>query len=139
MEYDLTKFTIAHQRYFVTALNEIKNGRKTGHWMWYIFPQLIGLGRSNTSEYYGIQDLNEAKAFLEHDYLGKNLKEISTALLQLECDDARMIMGSPDDMKLRSSMTLFKLAAPEEEVFNQVLQKYFSGKPDYRTINLLGM
>ncbi len=137
MEYDLTRFTFAHQRYYETALAEIKNGRKTSHWMWYIFPQLKDLGRSSTSKYYGIHDLNEAKAFLEDDYLGNNLKEIATALLQLKCNDSRLIMGRPDDMKLKSSMTLFKLAAPEENIFNQVLEKFFAGKPDYRTINLL--
>ncbi len=137
--YDLTKFYLAHQRDYKTALTEIRNGQKVNHWMWYIFPQLRGIGRSSTSVYYGIHDLNEAKAFLDDAYLGKNLREISNALLQLECDDARLIMGRPDDLKLKSSMTLFKLAAPEEDVFNQVLEKFFSGKPDYRTINLLGL
>ena len=137
MEYDFTKFTIAHLKDYETALSEIRNGRKTSHWMWYIFPQLIGLGRSSTAEYYGIQDLNEAKAFLEDEYLGKNLTEISAALLQLDCDDARLIMGETDAKKLKSSMTLFMLAAPDEDVFRQVLVKFFSGKPDDRTINML--
>ncbi len=137
--YDLTRFYLAHQSDYEIALAEIKNGRKMSHWMWYIFPQLIGLGRSSMSVYYGIQDLNEAKAFLDDSYLGKNLREISNTLLQLDCDDARIIMGSPDDKKLKSSMTLFKLVAPEEDVFTEVLEKFFSGKPDYHTINLLGL
>lgn len=137
MKYDLTRFIVAHQRNYDTALAEIRNGRKMSHWMWYIFPQLRGLGRSSTSEYYGIHDLNEARLFLEDDYLGKNLKEISTALLQLKCNDARLIMGKPDDKKLKSSMTLFKSADPGENVFNLVLEKFFLGKPDFRTINLL--
>lgn len=139
MEYNLSRFTTAHQSDYHQALVEIKNGRKLSHWMWYIFPQLKGLGRSSTSDYYGIHDLDEAKAFLQDEYLGPHLLEISNALLRLECNDARIIMGRPDDLKLKSSMTLFSIAAPQEQVFKAVLEKFFYSKPDYRTLRMLGI
>lgn len=139
MDNNLSRFVIAHQRDYQRALAEIKNGRKYSHWMWYIFPQLRGLGRSSTSDYYGIQDLDEAKAFLQDNYLGTHLLEISNVLLQLSCNDARIVMGRPDDMKLKSSMTLFSVAAPQEQVFRAVLEKFFRGKPDYRTLRMLGI
>ena len=138
-EYDLSRFTLAHKKDYSIALSEIRQGHKQSHWIWYIFPQLKGLGRSSTSEYYGMKDLNEAKAFLQDEYLASHLIEISSALLALQSDDARMVMGRPDDMKLKSSMTLFHMANPDEPVFSQVLEKYFKGKPDYRTIKMLGL
>lgn len=139
MKYDLSKFVLAHRSYYSTALSEMKNGRKASHWMWYIFPQLKGLGKSSTSSYYGITDLEEAKDFLNDAYLGSNLLEISSALLEIECNDASKVMGKPDDLKLKSSMTLFVLASSKESVFQQVLDKYFDGKMDHRTLKLLGM
>lgn len=135
--YDLTRFIIAHRHDYQKALGEIKNGRKTSHWMWYIFPQLKGLGRSATSEYYGLVDSEEAKAFLFDPYLGANLKEITYALLQLEGNNPTKIMGHPDDLKLKSSMTLFACVAPEEALFRQVLEKYYSGQQDRQTLRLL--
>lgn len=135
--YDLSRFTLAHEHNYSIALSEIKNGQKQSHWIWYIFPQLRGLGRSSTSEYYGITDLNEAIAFLQDEYLASHLIEISKVLLRIDSNDARIVMGHPDDMKLKSSMTLFKMANPEEPVFSQVLEKFFQGKPDYRTIKIL--
>lgn len=135
--YDLSKYKLAHQRDYEVALAEIRNGRKLSHWMWYIFPQLKGLGRSTTSEYYGIQNLDEAKEFLADDYLGGHLVEISYALLQVDCNDAKTVMGRPDDMKLKSSMTLFSMATADESVFKKVLDKFFGGKADYRTIKIL--
>ena len=135
--YDLSKYKLAHQRDYEITLTEIRNGRKLSHWMWYIFPQVKGLGRSSTSEYYGIQNLDEAKEFLADDYLGKHLVEISYALLQIDCNDAKMVMGRPDDIKLKSSMTLFSLATSDEDVFIKVLDKFFGGKKDYRTIKIL--
>lgn len=137
MEYNLSRFTIAHQRYYQQALAEIKNGRKLSHWMWYIFPQLKGLGRSSTSDYYGIQGLVEAELFLQDEYLGAHLLEISNALLQLECNDARIVMGRPDNLKLKSCMTLFSLVDPDEAVFKDVLNKFFDGKLDGRTMKML--
>ena len=92
MEYDLSRFAIAHQRDYQQALAEIKNRRKLSHWMWYIFPQLKGLERSSISDYYGIRDLDEAKAYLQDEYLGSHLLEISNVLLQLDCNDAKIVM-----------------------------------------------
>lgn len=135
--YDLTKYKYAHQQNYEIALSEIRNGRKSSHWMWYIFPQLKGLERSTTSEYYGIQNLDEAKEFLADDYLGGHLVEISYALLRIDCNDAKTVFGRPDDMKLKSSMTLFSLAASDEDVFKKVLDKFFGGKVDYKTMKIL--
>ncbi|MBQ8001713.1 MAG: DUF1810 domain-containing protein [Ruminococcus sp.] len=137
--YDLSRFTDAHRQSFDRALSEIKNGRKQSHWMWYIFPQLKGLGSSVTSEFYGITDLNEAKAFLSDPYLGSNLTQICSVLLTLESINATEIFGSPDDMKLRSSMTLFDCASPDNPLFRQVLDKFYGGTPDYSTLRMLGL
>ncbi len=137
--YDLGRFVSAQKRDYLTALEEIRCGRKRSHWMWYIFPQLRGLGMSSTSYFYGIENLDEARAFLDDPYLGGNLREISEALLALGTGDAYSVMGSPDDLKLRSSMTLFSLAAPEEPVFKKVLDKFYRGLPDPATLRLLGL
>jgi uncharacterized protein (DUF1810 family) len=133
----LERFVTAQQSYYATALQEIQNGQKRSHWMWFIFPQIVGLGYSETAQYYAIQDLEEAKDFLKCDTLGKNLIEISEALLHVKSDDATKVMGWPDDMKLKSSMTLFALAKPECEVFQKVLDKFFHGERDRRTIEIL--
>ena len=137
--YDLRRFISAQKQDYLTALEEIRRGRKRSHWMWYIFPQLRGLGMSSTSYFYGIESLEEARAFLDDPYLGGNLREISQALLSLDTDDARSVMGSPDDLKLRSSMTLFSLAAPEEPVFKKVLEKFYRGVQDPATLRILGL
>ena len=137
--YDLRRFISAQKQDYLTALEEIRRGRKRSHWMWYIFPQLRGLGMSSTSYFYGIENLEEAKAFLDDPFLGKNLIEISEALLSLDNSDARSVMGSPDDLKLRSSMTLFSLAAPEEPVFKKVLEKFYRGVQDPATLRILGL
>lgn len=105
--------------------------------MWYIFPQLKGLGRSSTSVHYAINDLDEAKAFLRHPLLGSRLIEISKVLLSLPHSNPKQVFGTPDDLKLRSSMTLFAEADPEQQVFNDVLTKFFHGQPDPRTLELL--
>ena len=141
MYYDpagLERFVKAQQYDYDTALREIRSGRKRSHWMWYIFPQLQGLGFSSTAQYYGIRDLEEAQDYMEHPLLGARLVEISEALLALDTGDASAVMGYPDDLKLRSSMTLFELAAPEHPVFGRVLEKYYSGHRDRRTLELLG-
>ena len=137
MKNDLSRFTQAHERDYETALSEIRNGRKRSHWMWYIFPQLKGLGMSSTSDYYGIKDMDEAKAFLSDPYLGGNLREISNALLKLDTNNALEVFGSPDNLKLCSSMTLFASAEGESSVFRKVLEKFFQGKDDERTLALL--
>lgn len=134
---NLKRFTEAQYRDYEQALKEIKNGRKESHWMWYIFPQLKGLGRSYTSDFYGIENLDEAKAFLQDPYLGKNLQEIVAALLELDNDNATQIMGRPDDMKLKSSMTLFACADPENDLFEKVLEKFYNGHKDRRTLKML--
>ena len=133
----LDRFLIAQQNYYRTALQEIKSGRKQSHWIWYIFPQIAGLGYSETARYYAIKDMNEAKAFLENSTLKKNLVEISQALLEVDSDDAVRVMGWPDNLKLKSSMTLFALAEPECEVFQKVLDKFFQGEKDEKTIGIL--
>ena len=133
----LSRFIDAQQRDYEIALQEIKNGRKRSHWMWYIFPQLQGLGFSEMSRHYAINDLEEAKAYLADPILGKRLIGISQALLQLQGTDARAIFGSPDDMKLHSSMTLFASVPDASPVFDKVLQKFFKGTKDERTLELL--
>ena len=141
MYYDpagLERFVKAQKYDYDTALREIRSGRKRSHWMWYIFPQLQGLGYSSTAQYYGIRDLEEAQDYMEHPVLGPRLVEISEALLVLDTSDASAVMGYPDDLKLRSSMTLFELAAPEQPVFSRVLEKYYSGHRDRHTLELLG-
>lgn len=137
MNYDLTRFVDAHEHDYENALAEIRAGRKESHWMWYIFPQLRSLGRSDTAMFYGIRDLAEARAFLEHPVLGAHLKEISAALLTLDTNDARAVMGYPDDLKLCSCMTLFRAADGTEDIFRKVLEKYYQGRPDLNTLTLL--
>ena len=136
---DLTRFTVAQKETYQTALKEIKNGHKRTHWMWYIFPQIYGLGHSSTSQYYAIHSLNEADAFLQDPFLGENLVTICHALLVLETNDATEVFGKPDDMKLMSSMTLFSLVTDANPVFQNVLDKFFNGKRDFRTLKILGL
>ena len=136
MEYDISRFLAAQERSYMVALSEIRAGRKRTHWIWYIFPQLRGLGMSTTAKHYGISGLDEARAYLADSTLRGRIIEISQALLDLPETDIRAIMGFPDDMKLRSSMTLFQLAEPECEIFQKVLDKYFGGKPDDKTIEI---
>ncbi len=113
-------------------------GRKKSHWSWFIIPQIAGLGRTYMSQKYAINSIEEARAFLEHPYLGTNIRKIAEVLLTLETSDATAVMGYPDDMKLRSSMTLFLEAAPEADVFQKVLDKYFDGIKDQKTLDILG-
>ena len=134
---DLSRFHQAQKYDYDIALQEIKNGRKESHWMWYIFPQIQGLGYSSTAQYYAISDMAEAKAYLKDNVLRCRLVEISQALLDLPANDAMEVFGVPDNMKLRSSMTLFSMAAPEISVFQKVLDKFFAGQPDRRTLEIL--
>lgn len=133
----LNRFLKAQEGDYEIALMEMQAGRKRSHWIWYIFPQLKGLGMSSTSEYYGIDGMAEAKAYLADSVLRGRLIEISRALLALKSNDAEEVMGFPDNLKLRSSMTLFALADPSCKVFRQVLDKFFDGKMDERTVELL--
>lgn len=134
---NLERFIEAQEYNYQDALKEIKSGRKCSCWMWYVFPQLAGLGRSSTAKYYGITDLQEAQDYINDPLLGARLVEISEALLALDTNDAYRVFGCPDNMKLKSSMTLFAIAAPELKVFQKVLDKYFGGERDKRTIELL--
>ena len=135
--HDLERFYKAQEYDYETALSEIRNGRKESHWMWYIFPQITGLGRSTTAEYYAIKSKDEAKGYIEDPVLGKRLIEISQALFQIESDDAEMVMGWPDNLKLRSCMTLFAEVAPEQPVFRNVLEKFYDGEMDGKTLDIL--
>lgn len=137
MHLNINRFLSAQETAYPRALAEIRNGRKESHWMWYVFPQLRGLGRSNTAWYYGIENLEEARAYLAHPVLGGRLREISGELLKLEETNARMIFGWTDAAKLRSCMTLFTLADEPESVFRQVLERFFDGVQDPQTIRLL--
>ena len=136
---DLSRYFDAHKQSYQNALKEIKNGHKYSHWMWFIFPQIHGLGRSSTSQYYAIKSLDEATAFLQDPYLGGNLLEICHALLVLDTNNATEVFGKPDDLKLKSSMTLFSLVEGADTVFQDVLNKFYDGKRDYRTLNILGL
>ena len=134
---DLSRFVKAQETDYARALSEIRSGHKRSHWIWYIFPQIAGLGFSSTAQYYAIKDRQEAEEYMKNDLLRDRLVEISEALLQLESNDAGEVMGYPDDLKLRSSMTLFHEVAPDIDVFQKVLDKFFEGKPDQKTIELL--
>ncbi len=133
---NLQRFIAAQERSYETALSEIKGGRKQSHWMWYIFPQIHGLGFSETSRFYAIKDINEAKEFLMHPVLGERLVRICKELLQLEENNANKIFGSPDDLKLKSSMTLFSFLNINT-VFDQVLDKFFDGAKDSDTMEII--
>jgi len=135
---DLQRFIDAQENDYADALAEIKKGRKRTHWMWYIFPQIQGLGFSEMSERYAIKDLDEAEAYINHPVLGQRLIEICSELLKLQSNDAHEIFGSPDDMKLRSSMTLFAALPDAYPVFKSVIDKFFNGAMDGATLRLLG-
>lgn len=136
-QYNLKRFTEAQAKNYTDALAEIKNGKKRTHWMWYVFPQIQGLGNSEFARFYAIKDLEEAKAYLSHPILGKRLIEISNALLLLESNDPYQILGSPDDMKLQSSMTLFSLVTNTDPVFEEVLKKFYDSEKDPKTLQIL--
>lgn len=132
----LERFLKAQESNYKNALKEIKEGHKRSHWIWYIFPQIQGLGYSRMSQYYAIKDKEEAKAYIDHPILGKRLAEISGELLLLPTNDARDVMGYPDDMKLKSCMTLFFLVT-NNPVFQRVLDKYFDGEKDKFTVDAI--
>ncbi len=137
-ENNLQRFLDAQTRDYPQALAEVKAGRKRSHWMWYIFPQIQGLGFSSTSQHYAIRDAAEAAAYLAQPVLGPRLREISGELLKLTGRDASRVFGSPDDLKLRSSMTLFAAVPGADPVFRAVLDAYFGGKADEKTLRQLG-
>ena len=135
----LDRFLDAQRGDYAAALAEVRRGRKTSHWMWYIFPQIAGLGQSSTARYYSIRDLEEAREYYAHPVLGQRLREISGALLALRGSDPVAVFGGIDSMKLKSSMTLFAVAAPDDSLFQQVLDKYYGGEQDALTLRILGL
>jgi len=137
MNHNLQRFVDAQSYSYENALSEIKNGKKQSHWMWYIFPQLDGLGKSETSKKYAIKTKDEAIEYLKHSILGNRLIEISNELLKINNKSAYQIFGGPDDLKLKSCMTLFALIQRDVPVFQEVLNKYFEGKISWRTKTLL--
>ncbi len=137
-EFDAKRFIDAQKNSYDMALAEIKSGRKQSHWMWYIFPQLKGLGKSGTSDFYGLNGIKDAKAYIEDPILGVRLLEISHAVLDHNEKTAEEIFGYIDAKKLKSCMTLFKEAGPELQIFDDVLKQFYNGRPDYRTLHLLG-
>ena len=136
-EYNLKRFLDAQEKDYAAALQEIKNGKKCSHWMWYIFPQIAGLGLSSTSRYYAIANIDEAKEYMCNPVLKAHMLEICGVLLQINNKDANKIFGYPDNLKLKSSMTLFEAATPEHEVFKEVLEQYFQGRRDEKTISII--
>jgi uncharacterized protein (DUF1810 family) len=135
--FNLERFLSAQSSAYGPALAELRSGRKRTHWMWFVFPQFEGLGQSATSRHFAIKSLEEARAYLNHPVLGSRLRECAEAVRAVEGQTASDIFGFPDDLKLRSSMTLFAAVAEPESVFERVLEKYFQGKHDERTLQLL--
>jgi len=136
-ENNLNRFLDAQEKDYSRALAEIKNGRKQSHWMWYIFPQIARLGYSEMATFYAIKDIHEASDYLAHPVLGSRLIDISTALLGHDGKTANQIMGSPDDLKLRSCMTLFSLLKDTDPIFQAVLDKFFNGAQDQKTLSII--
>lgn len=135
--FDLERFVRAQADTFDRALAELQSGRKQSHWMWYIFPQVEGLGRSAMAQQYAIRSLDEARSYVAHPVLGPRLLQCSEATLRVQGRSARDIFGSPDDLKLRSSATLFAMASAAGSVFHRLLDVYFGGMKDERTMELI--
>ena len=136
--YDLERFVAAQDPVWDRVRAELARGRKASHWMWFVFPQLAGLGSSSTARAYAVSGLDEARAYLAHPVLGPRLREAAELAAAVQGRTASEVFGYPDDLKLRSSMTLFARAAPQDPVFTAVLDRYFGGDPDPRTLELLG-
>ena len=134
--YDLDRFVEAQASDYARALSELRAGKKQSHWVWYVFPQIDGLGHSSMSRRYSIKSAAEARAYLDHPVLGARLRECFAVVYGIAGRSAREILGSPDDLKLRSCATLFD-SVSDEPIFGQVLDKYFDGKPDQETLRLL--
>ncbi len=135
--YDLQRFVDAQKPLYERVISELRAGSKQSHWMWFIFPQIAGLGRSPTAVRFAVASLDEARAYLAHPILGPRLRECAKLTLDVEGKSAREIFGPVDEMKFRSSMTLFARAAPDEPLFAQCLEKYFGGVPDPATLAIL--
>ena len=133
----MQKFIEAQEAIYPQVLSELETGRKVSHWMWFIFPQIQGLGRSSTAQYYAIKDAEQARVYLRHPILGARLKECAEILLRLKGKTAIDIFGDIDAVKLRSSMTLFSVVAGQDSVFASILKKYFNAEPDALTLQIL--
>lgn len=136
-QFDLTRFTTAQEMVYARVLFELRNGQKRSHWMWFIFPQIDGLGNSSTTKLYAIKSIEEAEQYLNHPVLGKRLKECAETVLAIEGRTISEIFGYPDDMKLKSSLTLFDRVSNSDPVFSSILDKYYDGELDIRTIEIL--
>ena len=135
---DLSRFIEAQEPVYDQVVEELRSGRKRTHWMWFVFPQIDGLAQSSTAKHYAIADLREARAYLADEVLGPRLYECTQLVADIDGRSAEEIFGHPDNLKLRSSMTLFAQASGTNDVFTAVLHKYFGGEPDSRTLELLG-
>ena len=136
-KHSLQRFIDAQQPVYATALSEIKSGKKKTHWMWFIFPQIEGLGSSEMAHYYAIKDMEEASSYLHHPLLGARLVEICNALFSLQDNNASVIFGYPDDMKLKSCLTLFAAVPGADPVFTRLLERFFGGKKDETTLAII--
>ena len=136
--FDLNRFLGAQDGTYDRALGELRDGLKQSHWMWFIFPQIEGLGHSPTARFYSIKSLEEARQYLAHPVLGKRIKECAEAVLAVSRRSASDIFGHPDDWKLQSSMTLFELVSGPQSVFARVIEKYYQGKRDSKTLQIVG-
>ena len=136
-EFDPFRFLDAQEAIYANVLNELNSGQKRSHWMWFIFPQLAALGRSPTARFYGLEGAADARAFHQHSILGPRLLECSALVLAVKNRTANHILGSPDDLKLCSCMTLFNFAVPHEAIYESVLQHFYKGAPDRLTLELL--
>jgi len=135
---DLRRFTLAQEKVYNNVLSELTNGKKESHWMWYIFPQIVGLGASETAQYYSIKTQAEAFHYLHHPVLGKRLYECTKIVMSIKERSASEIFGFPDDLKLKSSMTLFAYMSEQNSIFVQMLRHYFHGELDNKTLEILG-
>jgi uncharacterized protein (DUF1810 family) len=135
--HDLRRFIVAQEQDYDAALAELRGGRKRSHWMWYVFPQFDGLGVSATSRRYAVKSVAEAEAYLRHPVLGARLRECAEAVLDIDGRSAAEIFGPPDDMKLRSCATLFAYTSQEGSVFHRIIDRYFGGRHDDRTLQLI--
>ncbi|MBE7185248.1 MAG: DUF1810 domain-containing protein [Methylobacterium mesophilicum] len=136
--FDLERFVLAQDEILARVMEELQAGAKRSHWMWFIFPQFIGLGQSAMSRRYAIRSVGEASAYLDHALLGPRYREAVAALLRHETLSAHAIFGSPDDLKLHSSLTLFTRVAPDETLLEEALARFFEGKHDSSTVRLIG-
>jgi uncharacterized protein (DUF1810 family) len=137
--FNLQRFVTAQEDWYTKALAEIRSGFKRNHWMWFVFPQIDGLGQSPTARFYAISGLEEARAYLAHPILGPRLRECAEAVLAVEGRSAHQIFNTPDDLKLRSSATLFAAVDTPGSVFERIIEKYYEGVPDHQTIALAGI